>query len=58
MALSEFQRDICRLLARHRAQDGQSYIADGATLGEMLQSARLSRDVDIFHDTQEALDAT
>jgi hypothetical protein len=36
MALSEFQRGVCQLLA----------------------GARLSRDVDVFHDTLEALDAT
>jgi hypothetical protein len=58
MALSDFQRDLCRLLAQSRQEAGLSYIAGGAALNEMMDSPRLSRDVDIFHDTLEALEAT
>jgi hypothetical protein len=58
MALSEFQRGICRLLAAHRHSEWGSYVAGGAALNEALSGTRLSRDVDVFHDTLEALDVT
>lgn len=58
MALSAYQRDLCRLLAAHRSAAAGSYVAGGAALNAVLSGARLSRDVDVFHDTLEALDAT
>jgi hypothetical protein len=59
MALSPFQRDVCRLLAQTRETgNAQSYVAGGAALNETLDAPRLSRDVDLFHDTLEALDFT
>jgi len=42
MALTDLQRDLCRLIAHNRIASGE----------------RLSRDVDLFHDTDEALEAT
>jgi hypothetical protein len=58
MALTEFQRSVCRVLAQSRILSGESYLAGGATLNELLQAGRVSRDVDLFHDTESALDAT
>lgn len=58
MGLSVFQRSICQLLAANRRQHGESYLAGGATLNELLGARRLSRDLDIFHDTEEALAAS
>ena len=58
MSLSPFQRGVCRFLAAHRQQSGASYVAGGVALNEALGGSRLSRDVDVFHDTLEALDAT
>ncbi len=58
MALSPFQREVCRLLARNRIESGQSYLAGGAVLGDLLASPRLSRDLDLFHDTLDALETT
>lgn len=55
MALSLFQRDVCRLLACNRIANGESYLAGGATLNELLATPRLSRDLVIFHDTEEGL---
>ena len=55
MALSPFQRGVCRLLAQNRISSGESYLAGGATLNELLHATRLSRDLDVFHDTEEAL---
>ena len=60
MALSSFQLEVCRLLASRRPQEfvPQSYLAGGATLNALLNTPRLSRDLDLFHDTLEALEAT
>jgi len=58
MALTAFQRDVCRLLADNRLRSGESYLAGAAALNELLRAPRLSRDIDLFHDTQEALAAS
>lgn len=55
MALTFFQRDVCRLLADTRLRSGESYVAGGAALNELLGAPRLSRDLDLFHDTEAAL---
>ena len=55
MALSDFQREICRLLARRRIEAGESYLAGAAALNELLGAVRLSRDLDLFHDADEAV---
>ena len=58
MALTDFQRTVCRLLADHRIASGESYVAGGVALNEMMATARTSRDIDLFHDTDEALEAS
>ena len=58
MALSAFQRDICRALADERRAHGESYIAGGVALAVALDTHRLSRDLDVFHDTTEAVART
>jgi hypothetical protein len=58
MALTHFQRRVCRLLAAQRVASGESYVAGGTALGEALSSPRLSRDIDLFHDTDAALDSS
>jgi hypothetical protein len=55
MALTVFQRDICRLLAQRRIASGESYVADGTALNELTSGSRVSRDIDLFHDTHAAL---
>jgi hypothetical protein len=55
MALTGLQRAVCRLLADNRIASGESYVAGGVALNELLAAARISRDVDLFHDTDEAL---
>ena len=37
MALTEFQRTLCSLIARHRLDSGESYVAGGVAL---LRGAR------------------
>jgi hypothetical protein len=58
MALTEYQIAILRLLSKRRIQDGISYIAGGAALNKALNTPRLSHDIDVFHDTSEALVAS
>lgn len=58
MGLSDFQRAVCRLLSEDRVRSGESYFAGGATLNELIGAPRLSRDLDIFHDTEAALAAS
>ena len=55
MALTPFQRDVCRLLADGRRRAGDSYGAGGAALNAALRTPRLSGDVDFFHDTADAV---
>lgn len=55
MALTDYQRKICHILASERMLLGDRYVAGGAALNELLQSPRLSHDVDVFHDTREAV---
>lgn len=57
MALTEFQRDILRLLAPSRLER-ESYVAGGVALNTQLAADRLSADVDLFHDTVEAVART
>jgi hypothetical protein len=58
MALTTLQRTICRLIAHHRISSGESYVAGGAALNELTFADRLSHDIDLFHDTETALEAT
>ena len=58
MALTALQRRVCRLLADQRKRSGESYVAGGVALNEVVAGARRSRDVDLFHDTEAALVAT
>lgn len=58
MALTGLQRTVCRLLAENRIASGESYVARGVALNELIAASRISRDVDLFHDTDEALEAS
>jgi hypothetical protein len=58
VALTPFQRELCQLLAAQRIASGESYVAGGAALNELLRAPRLSRDLDLFHDTAEAVATT
>jgi hypothetical protein len=58
MALTDYQRTILALLASKRIERQESYLAGGAALTHATGSARLSRDIDLFHDTREALLST
>jgi len=55
MALTTIQRRVCHLLADRRRASRESYVAGGVALNLALQAQRVSRDLDIFHDTSEAV---
>ena len=55
MPLTEFQRSVLRLLHAHR--NPNSYVAGGAAIHRAQGSLRHSRDIDFFHDTDEAVAA-
>ncbi len=57
MALTGFQRTLCRVVADNRMQQGESYVAGGSALNLLTGGSRISRDIDLFHDTAHALDA-
>ena len=58
MALTAFQRSVCRLLAERRIASGESYVAGGGALGEATSSRRVSRDIALFHDTADSVAAS
>lgn len=58
MALTPFQLRVCRVLAEQRRASGESYVAGGVALNELLAGTRRSRDIDLFHDTEEAVAAS
>lgn len=55
MALTKLQRRVCGLLAANRIASGESYVARGVAPNELIGASRLSRDIDLFQDTDEAL---
>lgn len=57
MALTPYQHDLCKRLAERREGE-ESYIAGGVALNTLAGAPRISRDIDLFHDTQTALQLT
>jgi hypothetical protein len=58
MAATPYQCGILKALAAQRKQRGESYVAGGVALNQLLSAPRLSRDIDLFHDSKEAVAAT
>ena len=58
MAVTSYQAEILRLLSKERKKRGESYVAGGVALNALLSAPRKSRDIDLFHDTEEALAET
>ena len=58
MALTDFQRRLLRLIAENRIAAGESYVAGAAALNELIAGSRISRDIDLFHDTEAAVIAS
>ena len=55
MSIGELQIQICRIISRRLRESGESYVAGGVALNLAAGGRRISRDIDLFHDTaQEA----
>ena len=55
MALTGFQSEVLMLLAANRRNNPESYVAGGLALNHLLGTPRVSRDIDVFHDSEQAL---
>ena len=55
MALTDIQCAILKLLSNNRRIATNSYVAGGLALNYKLKTPRVSRDIDVFNDTREAL---
>jgi hypothetical protein len=55
MPLTPFQQELLKLLSSNRSPD--SFMAGGTILNAAEDSLRFSKDLDIFHDAQEAVRA-
>jgi len=58
MPLTEFQQQVCRLISKRLRETGEGYIAGGVALNKVLKGGRISRDIDLFHDTLLALESS
>src|SRR5437762_11846980 len=56
MPLTPFQREVARVLARHR--NPESYVAGGAVINRGEGGVRVSDDLDIFHDLAASVAAS
>ena len=55
MAVTRFQADVLRLLARNRIAGGETYVAGGLALNYQLNRPRISHDIDVFNNTYDAM---
>jgi len=55
MAVTAFQSEILRRIARSRKDGGETYVAGGLALNHQLHRPRVSSDIDIFNNSYEAL---
>lgn len=55
MAVTPFQARVLKLLAANRIKEGETYVAGGLALNHQLHRPRVSHDIDVFSDTDEAL---
>lgn len=58
MAATLYQCGILKTLAVQRKRQGESYVAGGVALNQLLSAPRQSRDIDLFHNSREAVAAT
>lgn len=56
MAVTAFQSEVLKRIARSRIDGGETYIAGGLALKHLLKRPRVSSDVDVFNSTYSALE--
>lgn len=55
MAVTRFQSEILKLIARSRISNGETYVAGGRALNHQLNRPRVSEDIDVFNNSYDAL---
>jgi hypothetical protein len=55
VALTAHQREVCQLVSKRLLESGEAYVAGGSALNLILEGPRVSRDIDLFHDADEAV---
>ena len=55
MAATRFQASVLQRIARSRVKSGVTYVAGGLALNHLIGTPRLSHDIDVFNDTEEAV---
>ena len=55
MAVTAFQSEVLKRIARSRIDGGETYIAGGLALNHQLKRPRISSDIDVFNSTYSAL---
>jgi len=58
LSVTQFQYKICRIISKRLQESGERYVAGGVALNLAVNGRRLSRDIDLFHDTTEALESS
>ena len=56
MAVTAFQSEVLKRIARSRIDGGETYIAGGLALNHQLKRPRISSDIDVFNSTYSALE--
>jgi len=55
MAVTRFQSEVLKLIARSRITAGETYVAGGLALNHQLRRPRVSEDIDVFNSSYDAL---
>ena len=56
MAVTAFQSEVLKRIARSRIDGGETYIAGGLALNHQLKRPRISSDIDVFNSSYSALE--
>ena len=56
MAVTAFQSEVLKRIARSRIDGGETYIAGGLALNHQLRRPRISSDIDVFNSSYSALE--
>ena len=56
MAVTAFQSEVLKRIARSRIDGGETYIAGGLALNHQLKRPRVSSDIDVFNSSYSALE--
>ena len=57
MAVTAFQSEVLRVIAKNRVANGETYVAGDLALNHLLHRPRVSNDIDVFNNSYEAMTA-